>query len=152
MNLGWQIEKTDPLRITMRMPKRLSGQQMADKLRDHGIECEYADDEFLVLMITPENSKEDFDRLIDAVGKNAYPYLLVEVLPMAKTEQKMAIREAMFSASETVTVSEAYGRICRTPTVSCPPAIPIAVPGELIKKNAIDLFRHYGIDRVDVVK
>lgn len=152
MKLGWQIEKTDPLRITMRMPKRLSGQQMADKLRDHGIECEYADDEFLVLMITPENSKEDFGRLIDAVGKNAYPYLLVEALPMAKTEQKMTIREAMFSASETVTVSEAYGRICRTPTVSCPPAIPIAVPGELIKKNAIDLFRHYGIDRVDVVK
>lgn len=150
--LGWQTEKMDPLRITIRMPIGLSGKKMANQLRHHDIECEYADDEFLVLMITPENEKEDFKKLLDAMGENELPYLPVESLPMAKTEQKMTIREAMFSASETIAVSETYGRICRTPTVSCPPAIPVAVPGELIGENVINLFRHYGIDVVDVVK
>lgn len=152
VKLGWKIDNTDPLRITIRMPKGLFGQKMADQLRDNGIECEYADDEFLVLMVTPENEKRDFEKLMDAVGTNPNPYLSIEELPIAKTRQKMSIREAMFSASETVAVSDAYGRICRTPTVSCPPAIPIAVPGEIIEKNVIDLFRHYGIDTVDVVK
>lgn len=149
---GWNVEKTDLLRITVGMPGDISGQGMAEYLRKYDIECEYADDEFLVFMVTPENTKEDLDKLVTAFRKNESLHEEHEILSMAKAEQKMSIRDAMFSRSETVAVSEACGRICRTPTVSCPPAIPIAVPGEVIGENAIALFKHYGIEFVDVVK
>ena len=64
----------------------------------------------------------------------------------------MSIREAMLSLPETVSIAESTNRICRVPTVSCPPAIPIAVPGELITQELITMFQYYGITSLDVVK
>ena len=67
---GWQIEETDPLRITVKAPCGLTGTELAGQLRNHQIECEYADEDYLVLMATPENSVQDFDRLLAALGEN----------------------------------------------------------------------------------
>ena len=64
----------------------------------------------------------------------------------------MSIREAIMSKSETVHIRNSVGRICACPTVSCPPAVPIAVSGEKITKEEIKILLAYGIDRVDVVK
>lgn len=66
--------------------------------------------------------------------------------------RRMSIREAVFAESEIVPVSEAGGRILAQETVSCPPAIPIAVSGEEISGNMIDVFREYGIREISVVK
>ena len=73
-------------------------------------------------------------------------------MPMEKAEKVLNIREAIFSQSEKIPVSEALGRICAAPTVACPPAIPIAVSGEKIGMHAIQLFEHYGVEQVEVVK
>ena len=51
-----------------------------------------------------------------------------------------------------VPAERALGRVCGAPTVSCPPAIPIAVSGERIGEAALTLFRHYGVKQVDVVR
>ena len=53
---------------------------------------------------------------------------------------------------ETVPAEESLGRICGAPTVSCPPAVPIAVSGERIGEAAVELFRYYGVTHVDVLK
>ena len=149
---GWKIEETDPLRITVHAPDGLSGVELAEQLRQHGIECEYADPEFLVLMATPENSEEDFRRLLSALGSNSRPYSAKTPLPMAKADSALSIRQALFSPHESIPSRDALGRICAAPAVSCPPAIPIAVPGELIGETALQLCRYYGFDSVEVVK
>jgi len=149
---GWHIEETDPLRITIHAPDGLSGADLAEQLRQHNIECEYADPEFLVLMATPENSDEDFARLLSALGKNHGSYTSKTPLPMAKGKSVLSIREALFSSHESIPTENALGRICAAPAVSCPPAIPIAVPGELIEATAISLCRHYGFETMDVIK
>ena len=48
--------------------------------------------------------------------------------------------------------AEALGRVCAMPTVSCPPAIPIVVSGEVIGPAALELFAAYGVETVSVVK
>ena len=63
----------------------------------------------------------------------------------------VSIRQASFAGHEMVPAQAALGRICGTPTVACPPAIPIAVSGEEITKEALALFEHYGVDSVDVI-
>ena len=103
-------------------------------------------------MLTPENTEQDLERLVLGLGKNQYAYKEKEYLSVKPTRQKMSIREAMFSIPETVALAEAENRICRVPTVSCPPAIPIAVPGEVITKELILIFQYYGITALDVVK
>lgn len=149
---GWVTEKSDPLRITLRAPEGTTGDGLADKLRRDKIECEYSDRQYLVLMTTPENNADDFKRLENCLGKNTDLYAQEHMLAMPKCEKIMTVRDAFLLPKETVSVDKALGRICASPTVSCPPAIPIAVFGERIDENAVSLFGYYGIDKIEVIK
>lgn len=149
---GWQAEHSDPLRLTVRAPDGLTGLKLAQHLRVHGIECEYADDDFLVLMMTPENTPEELACILPALGENHAPPANRLALPLARGEQVTSVREALFAPHETIPAAQALGRICGTPTVSCPPAIPIAVSGERIGPEALALFQHYHVPTVDVLK
>lgn len=64
----------------------------------------------------------------------------------------MSVRQALFAPQETVAAEASLGRVCGAPTVSCPPAVPIAVSGERIGPEALTLFAHYEVEWVDVVK
>ena len=149
---GWRVEDSDPLRLTIAAPAGLPATALADRLRQSGVECEYAERDFLVLMATPENTRLEFDRLLAALGENHAPYAPSEPLPLAKGARACSIREALFAPQETVSAEASLGRICGAPTVACPPAIPIAVSGEVIGPEALSLFRHYGAETVDVLK
>ena len=149
---GWQVEPSDPLRLTLRAPAGLTGLDLADRLRRGGAECEYADRDFLVLMTTPENTPEDLARVSAALGENRAPAAPAVSLPLAKGERALSIREALFAPQESVPAEESLGRVCGAPTVSCPPAVPIAVSGERIGPEALALFHYYGVKRVDVLK
>ena len=148
---GWQVEPSDPLRLTLRAPSGLTGLDLADRLRRGGAECEYADRDFLVLMTTPENTPEDLARVSAALGENRAPAAPAVSLPLAKGERVLSIREALFAPQESVPAEESLGRVCGAPTVGCPPAVPIAVSGERIGPEALALFRYYGVKRVDVL-
>lgn len=149
---GWQVEPSDPLRLTLRAPSGLTGLDLADRLRRGGAECEYADRDFLVLMTTPENGPEDLARVSAALGENRAPAAPAVSLPLAKGERVLSIREALFAPQESVPAEESLGRVCGAPTVGCPPAVPIAVSGERIGPEALALFRYYGVKRMNVLK
>ena len=129
----------------------MTGIGIAERLRAHGIECEYADKAFTVLMASPQNDNSDFEKLITALGKNTNAYNEPERLPVLTPERVMTIREAMFSPRETIPTEKSLGRISGAPTVSCPPAIPITVSGERIGADAVRLFEYYGIEQVNVI-
>ena len=149
---SWRVLPSDPLKLTLdACAAGTTGTALAQKLRVHGIECEFADPETLVLMLTPENNTEDLMRLENALGKNEESAREWPDLPTAKGERMLSVREAMFAPHETIPVCKALGRICGAPTVACPPAIPIAVSGEVITREALMLFEHYGVEMVDVV-
>lgn len=148
---GWEVTLGEPLKMTVRIPENMSGSDCAAALRDHQVECEYADPDFVVFMFTPDNTDEDFVRIEAAFGDNSCSYKYGSGLKPAKCQQVMGVRKAIFSSHREIPVKEALGRICAAPAVSCPPAIPIAVSGEIISRNAIELFEYYGISNVDVL-
>ncbi|MBQ3078341.1 MAG: amino acid decarboxylase [Clostridia bacterium] len=148
---GWQCEPSDPLRITLRAPEGIRGAALADRLRERDIECEYADESFVVLMVSASTRLSDLERLAEALGESDRPPAALPALPLPKGERACSVRTALFSARERVAAADAVGRICGAPTVSCPPAIPIAVSGERIGEAAAELFAHYGMATVDVV-
>jgi len=148
---GWQVERTDPLRVTINAPNRVSGIELAEQLRARGVTAEYADPEFLVFMATPSNTKADFARIAEALGVNTAPAAARDPLPVAVAESVVSVRAALFSPHETIPAAEGLGRVCAAPTVACPPAIPIAVSGEVIGPEALELFRHYGVETLDVL-
>jgi len=150
---GWHVLSSDPLKLTIdACCAGTTGSKLAQLLRSRGVECEFSDPETLVLMLTPENTPEDLDRLLHALCINDHPARPQPVLPAAKGNRIFSVREAIFAPHETIAAEKALGRICGAPTVSCPPAIPIAVSGEEITEEALVLFQHYGIDSVDVIR
>ena len=148
----WAVCLSDPLRLTLdAAASGLTGVELAALLRRGGVECEYADDAYTVLMTTPENAPADLNRAAEALGENRRPPLARPSLRAVRGERVMSVREALLSRRETVPAEESLGRICGAPTVSCPPAIPVAVSGERIGPETVDLFRRWGVRTVDVV-
>ena len=64
----------------------------------------------------------------------------------------MTPREAMLSPSRECDVRSAVGCVLSQPSVSCPPAIPVVVCGEVIDESAVSVFRYYGIDKCRIVE
>ena len=60
-------------------------------------------------------------------------------------------REALLAPQEILPLEQCRGRVLATPTVSCPPAVPILICGEEIGEDAIRCFRYYGMDSCAVV-
>ena len=133
-------------------PSGMTGGQLADRLRENGVECEYADPDFLVLMLTPENSAADIERIVYALGTNDAIYVPQPPLPLARGERVCSVRKAMFAPRETIPAAQSLGRVCGAPTVGCPPAIPVVVSGERIGPEALELFRRYGVEQVEVLR
>ena len=149
---GWRLLPSDPLKITIDAKAAgMTGCELADRLRANGAECEFADPETVVLMLTPENTQEDLDRITGALVLCSGTPLTQKALPLPRGRRVCSVREAIFAPHESIPVVRALGRVCGAPAVSCPPAIPIAVSGEEITQEAIEVFAHYGIDSVEVL-
>jgi arginine/lysine/ornithine decarboxylase len=146
-HLGLSVSNSEPLKIVIN-----EGESLSSHLRHNDIEVEFSDSDYTVLMLTPENGDEDFDRLLLAL-KEYTPSNEHRTAPSVKAHKAvMSIRSAVLSPSEIISVDDAEGRICASPTVSCPPAVPIVVSGEEITEEDVELFKYYGIFTVSVTK
>lgn len=129
------------------------GKDLAGQLRERNIECEYADDFCIVLLFSPfvrdDEIKKTKQALLECKVKKAAEQ---EAFEFPKLQRVMTVREAGLSAYRSVGVEEAEGCVCASLSVPCPPAVPIAVPGEKITSQAIKIYKRYGIERVNVVK
>lgn len=135
---------SDPLKLTVRG-------DWADKMRLHGMECEYQDPDYTVMMFTPCNSDNDFDAVVRFFSENSVKYEKKH-LKMSVPEKRMSVRDALMSDFEVVDVVCAEGRICGAPAVSCPPAVPIVVSGETISDKAVEIFKYHNIQKCIVLK
>lgn len=137
---------TEPLKIVLRG-------SYAEKLRDEGIECEFCDNEYTVLMLTPENEAdlEKIDSVLSRILIDAEAGSPCDI-SLPDPEYAMSIREATFSDFDEIDVDYAEGRVCAALAVSCPPAVPIVVSGELITGEHVALLKRYGTKKIKVVK
>ena len=151
---GWTVAESEPLKVTVHASKRgWRGDALADFLRRKGVECEYADPDYLVLMISPQNSAEDLEKVRGALAAAGQGSNASQTPPqMARPRQAMPIRAALLAPAEEVPVAAAAGRVCAAPTVGCPPAVPVAVSGEVIGPDAAAVFDYYGIKTLRVVR
>ena len=153
---GYTLTGDEPLKLVIKPGgKGYTGVALSEILHRGGIECEYADDDYTVLMASPHNTAEDFDRLTYALL--ALPSLSPltasgDGVCLTKPKRALSIRDAVFSPSEMISADSSLGRICAAPTVCCPPAVAVVVSGEIIDESAIAAFKKYNISKVSVVK
>ena len=151
---GYQLVGNEPLKITLATKSfGYTGAEIASHLRKNGIECEFADNDFVVLMPPTDIGTEELAHL-EMVATSLAKKEAISLAPPipARAERVMRVREALLSPAETVWVNESVGRILASPSVSCPPAVPVVVCGERIDEAAVRAFTYYGIDSCRVVK
>ena len=151
---GYDLLGDEPLKLTVSTKSYgYEGVDFADALRARNVECEFADRDFAVMMLTPETGKDGIARLREALLSIPKRQAITERPPeMGLPKKVMCIREAAMAAKETVAAKDSLGRILADVSVSCPPAVPIVVSGERIDADAIRCFDYYGITTCTVVK
>ena len=151
---GYVLYGHEPLKITI--SAKLyghTGRELARCLLERGIVSEFADPDFLVLMLTPENGQGALDALETALLSIPRKPPIPEKPPRFQPGRRVCSpRKAMLSPMQVIPMEESEGRILAAATVGCPPAVPIVVSGERIDAHAMDCFRYYGITRCSVMK
>lgn len=143
----------DPMRLTLPLAGTgWDAQNFRKLLRKHKIMEEYLSDSGCVLLFSPFNREEDFKRteaLLDEVLIQKQPFTAFPIVP---SEKVMSLREAFLSPEESVLVEKAEGRIAAQVKITCPPGIPLVMPGERLHKEIIKILKNSGIFVIDVVK
>lgn len=144
----------EPARLTLSVRStEMNAEKFGEKLREHGIEPEYVNDDWAVLMASPFNTDRDFlrvERFIEDTFGNGFSPFEERLVEMP--EKALSVREATFSETEEVETEKAVGRIAASLKLPCPPCIAITVPGEIISEKIAILLKKYGIHRINVVQ
>ena len=151
---GYVMYGDEPTKLTL-LPKSYGydGYALAELLRRADIECEFCDPDALVLMLSPSTDESDIDRL-EHVLLNVPRHDPITTVPpsLSLPKQQLSTREAMLAPSELIDVHKSEGRILASPSVGCPPAVPIVMSGERIGADVLACFDYYGVKQCLVVK
>ena len=150
---GFAVVGIEPLKLTIAAGSLgYTGTQLAGLLADRKLVCEFSDPDYVVLMFTPENDVQGLEQLervlLDIPKREPLPACLPT---MCRPERYCSPRRALLCVGEERDVKDCLGMVLVSPMVSCPPAVPIAVCGEVIDRPAIDLMTYYGVERCRVI-
>ena len=151
---GYALVGSERLKLTL-APKSIgcTGLALAEYLRENGVECEFADPDFTVLMLSPQTGEAELERIERALLTAEKRAPIKEKPPVQpRLERALSIREAVLAPQETVKVEAALGRILALDHCACPPAVPIAIAGERLDETAIECLKYYGVLTVSAVK
>lgn len=151
---GYTILSGEPMKITISTKEfGYTGNEIANLLMECDIYPEFYDSDYIVLMPSPYNTKDDLKRLETCLcGIEGKPILVNKPPKLEQSKKAMNVRQALFSSSITLDVSKSLGQVCSSVTVSCPPAILPVIPGEVISESSIEVMKYYGIEAIRVVK
>ncbi len=151
----WRFEGDEWGKLTVYTPPAgMHGYELAERLRERDIECEYADNTHCVLMVTGLY-EEELEKIRQAFKTIPQPRIMIRpdnysgFIPL---ERAMSIREASFAPCEKIPADNAAGRICANTVTCCPPGIAAVVSGEKINEDMIKILKNYSIFDVNVVK
>ena len=131
----------------------MTGADLATLFRGHNIECEYASTRHVVLMVSPQNTQRDMERIKQVI-------MAIEPKIEMKNETgkfelpqvALSVREAVFSTKECVEIEKSIGRVAAQTKIKCPPGVPIIIAGEKIDENIQKLLKKSSIFAINVVK
>ena len=158
----------DPARLTLDVQSiGVDGGDASAFFRSQGCEPEYADERFVVFIITPFNTPAELERLRGAIrglsvalrrgrflGKRSRKRAQTAAYNWDGTppETVCSPREALLSPCETIPAEEAAGRVAARAVCPCPPGVAAVIPGERITGELADRLKRAGFDHLVVLQ
>ena len=151
---GYHLQGNEPLKITISTKSYgYTGDDFARILKGKNLYSEFHDPDFTVLMLTPDHQDEDLLKIEEILLSVPRRQTILQSPPVFSLPvQKLFPREVLYAPSETVAVQNSIGRIMAFSGVSCPPAVPIAVSGEVIDEQILSALNYYGFETIRVLK
>lgn len=151
---GYALAGEEPLKLTI-LPKAwgYTGEELAAELEKQNIVCEFADPDHLVLMLPVNGAEAQAERVQNALLSICPRLPILTPTPILhRAEQVISPNAALFLPSAEINTVDAVGKIMASPSVSCPPAIPVVSCGERIEQWAVEAMQYYGISRIRVIE
>lgn len=151
---GYVLFGDEPLKVTLDAKAYgYTGDELADILFKKNIFCEFHDPDHLVMMLTPDNTAQELEILLNVLLSIPRRDRILTPPPVFSVPKPvLSIKDGVLSVGENIPVDQCIGRILSASSVGCPPAVPIAVPGERLDKSTLAAFRYYGISSLWVIK
>ncbi|MCL2697041.1 MAG: PLP-dependent transferase [Oscillospiraceae bacterium] len=154
---GFPLRESDALRITVNAREYgYTGAEFTFELRKNNIECEYADGSCTALLFSTITTEAETKAVYVAFGRIERKKPLAAMNePSLKLEKAMSIRDALFAPDRNCAVlrlEEAAGKVCACIKAPCPPGVPLVMPGEIINKEAAELLKGFGVDRIRITE
>ena len=150
---GYVFGGNEPLKWTLyTKPYGYVGTEFANILRKHGVECEFADPDLMVLMLSSAIATH-LSRLCRILVSIPRRQAIEQAFPhLHPAKRVLTPREALLAPTEVLPTARCVGRVLADVTVGCPPAVPIAVCGEQIDEATVKALTYYGMTHCTVVK
>lgn len=146
------IINIDTTRYVINLERGYNGHLLLNYLKKNGIQAEMSDSSNVVLIFSPFNEEQEFEKLYQVLKNCNLAHLKDKAIDLINFNiPKMAILpyEVMAREKQYVKLKECLGRISATNIVPYPPGVPILTMGEVIDKNCLDsifYYKHNGID------
>lgn len=128
----------------------LSGFEIFKLMREvENVQMELGEISELLAIFTIGTTQKDADRLVEGLQKISdkyYDIIDIKTIPhfsYSFPELIVRPREAFHAPSKVISLDDAVGEISAESIMIYPPGIPLAIPGEIITQNAIDLLHFY---------
>ncbi|MDO5725397.1 MAG: aminotransferase class I/II-fold pyridoxal phosphate-dependent enzyme [Tissierellia bacterium] len=113
--------------------------------KDYNIRMEMSDYYNVLAVTTVMNTKNDFEKLLNAVREIAINYkrenILDISLDMPRPIIKMKPSLAYFGKKKSIKLEESLGYTSAVSVIPYPPGVPLLAPGELITKEILDYLK-----------
>ncbi|MDR2817456.1 MAG: hypothetical protein LBB04_01930 [Oscillospiraceae bacterium] len=150
----WNESAHSVLKLTVSGLKLgLTGFELDETLREHRIYSEYCDFNCVILLVSPKNSRRDFDSLLEALEgvRPKKPELRqIDYFLSGELETKEDLAVAGIADYKCVSIEKSEGSIAGLISVKCPPCVPVVMPGEVITPEVVNILRACGYGSINV--
>lgn len=147
---GYTLVGEEPLKLCLQAKSYgWQGNELAVWLAEKNVVCEFADPDFVVLMLSCDMDLRPLEEALMNVPKREAILQAPPILPRPKAV--LSVREAVMSACQELPVEDCLGRVLADYAVNCPPAVPIVVCGEEFSPESLACLQYYGVEKCRVV-
>lgn len=152
-DLGFGLYESDLMRITVdAFSVGYSGFELGKILEEKNIFCEYCDEKYAVLLFSVSQDTDDFAEILKAFKAIPLKDGLKKYFPaFALPKSAMPPKKAVFGQSRLMPLEKAEGRICGEIRCSCPPCVPLIMPGEVYSREILEILKVYGVKEVRIL-
>ncbi len=147
------LDGGDPCRLTVRTDRAgICGFDAAERLFSLGVEPEMQDEGRVVFILTPQDTREDWARLEQALctvaqGAGSPCSEPDSCPPPPLPPAPLSPRQALFAPKQALPLNRCVGRIAGENLAPYPPGVAVAVLGETLTKFCVEFLRKKGYNR-----